>query len=149
MKYTMFINAAVETEDAHCLIFWRKTLKSITTTAPVSQTRPNQPPSNHDAPYFLTDFWDQSRPALLPPLLPLRGGVTTLFGGSDLIWSAARGAAALRGSLLVTLSPNCSVDCRRWDGQSEGEARNTRAGKRFALSVWVSFLTQTVTDDHG
>lgn len=47
----------------------------------------------------------------------------TLFGSYDLIWSGGRGeGAAERGSLLVTLSPNCSFDSQRWNRQSEGEA---------------------------
>lgn len=70
---------------------------------------------------FLPDFWGQSQPALHLPPLPLRGGDVTLFGSYDRIWSAARGAA-VRGFLLVTLSPNCGFDSERRDRQSKGEA---------------------------
>lgn len=97
---------------------------SVTTTAPVSQTHPNRQPSNQSAPYFLTDFAGQSRQVLLFPPLLLRGGNMTLFGIYDLIWRAA-GGWAVRGSLLVTLYPNCSFDSRSWDRQSRGEATHS------------------------
>lgn len=52
----------------------------ITTTAPVSQSRPNRLTSNHRAAYFLLDFRDQSEPALHLPGAPAMGR------GYDLIW---------------------------------------------------------------
>lgn len=47
-----------------------------------------------------------------------------LFGSYDLIWRGGRRAAE-RDRLLVTLSPNCSVDSERWSGQSEVEATHS------------------------
>lgn len=66
----------------------------------------------------------------------------TLFGSYARIWSAAQGAA-VRGSLLVTLSPNCSFDSQRRDTRSKGEATHWRGKACPAHSLSLFNLCYT------